>query len=176
VRLLAEGEGVKLKHSVIRRKIGISEETQKHLLYTLEALFLIRAMKIEGDSAGNVYYFEDQAEHRFLAPDSPSIKNFEGLLYRNLRIQLFYQIDRTYTFFKFHTRGGASVPIALDIDGKKIGFIVIEEDEPTKSHAMSAHSFLRKYGNAKIVFVSTTAKNTRARDDRSLLVPLEWFC
>ncbi len=176
VRLLAENEGIKIKHSVIRRKIGISEETQKHLLYTLEALFLIRALKIEGDSAGNVYYFEDQAEHRFLAPNSSSIKSFEGLFYRNLRIQLFYQIDRTYTFFKYQTRGGASVPIAIDIDGKKIGFIVIEEDEPTKSHTMSAHSFLRKYGNAKIVFVSTTVKKAQAHDDRSLLAPIEWFC
>ena len=44
-------------------------------------------------------------------------------------------------------------------------------DSRTKSH-----SFLRKYGNAKIVFVSTTVKKAQAHDDRSLLAPIEWFC
>ncbi len=177
VRFLAVNEGLKFKHTVAKKVTGLSEETQKHLLFALEALFLVRSVKIEGDYSGSVYFFEDQAEFNFLNPDpSIDLMSYEGLLYRHLRTQLFYQFEKTYYFFKFQTRGGSVTPIAIDIDGRKLGFTVINTDEPSRSEVESSYSFLRKYSDAKYVFASLTRKNAQATDDRTLIAPIEWFC
>ncbi len=177
VRFLAVNEGLKFKHTVAKKVTGISEETQKHLLFALEALFLIRSVRLEGDYSGNVYFFEDQAEFNFLNPEpAMDLMAYEGFLYRHLRTQLFYQFEKSYFFFKFQTRGGSMTPVALDIEGKKLGFAVLNSDEPTRSEVESSHSFLRKYSDAKYIFTSLTRKNAQAIDDRTLIVPIEWFC
>jgi len=49
VQHLAEIEGTPIQYSKIKRITKLSEETQKKLLYALEAVFLIRIMPLDGE-------------------------------------------------------------------------------------------------------------------------------
>lgn len=177
VRYLAKHEGLIYKYSEAQKAIKISEATQKHLLYALEAIFLIRQFRVDGGRKGHLIYFEDQAEVAHLLDENKkNLKLYEGFLFRHLRTQLAYRLDHQYRFFSFLTRGKARVPIAVEIDrGSTLGFIVIEGDSPTLSEKASASSFLKHYAHSKIVYVSLTVKKAEVMDSRSILSPMEWW-
>ncbi len=175
-RYLSNNEGFPLKHSEIQKNLKISDATQKHLLFAMEAIFLIRRLPIEGGRKGFVVYFEDQAEASVLAEEGKDIdQEYEGLIFRNIRVQFFYRLNSKYRFSHFLTRGGARVPIVLKSNDERLGFILLKQDFPTASDRATASSFLRAHGTAKIIYLSLTAKKPNCIDDRSIVLPIEWI-
>ncbi len=74
----------------------------------------MRALAIEGDQKGHAFFFEDQAESWMLSQGrlTPA-QRWVGLIYRNLREQIMYQLGTNSEFFQFSTRGGSRVPFAI---------------------------------------------------------------
>ena len=102
-------------------------------------------------------------------------QELEGLLFRNARVQLEYKAGVSYRVFHFLTRGKARIPLAFVVQGQALGFILMETEMPNKSERASAASFLKTYGNSKIAYVSTSLKEARVLDTRSLVIPIEWL-
>lgn len=170
LRSLAKKDGDDIQYQQVKRETGISPITQKKLLFAMEATFIVRIIPLEGDYHGHAIYFEDQAEAEMLSQGKLTpLQRWSGLIYRNLREQILYRIGENADFFQYRTRGGAFVPIAIRQPQSVLGFVPIEGDVTRKSMA-SAHSFLRKYADSKVIFV-TKENIYRCIDDRTLIVP-----
>ena len=170
VRRLADNDGDPIQYQALKRATGITPPTQKKLLFALEATFILRHVPLEGDFHGSALFFEDHAEASVLAqtPITPD-RRWEGLVYRNLREQVFYQLGENVSFFQYRTRGGARVPFAIRSAESTLGFIPLL-GAPTRMAIAAAQSFLRKYVNGRVILI--TDENTlRVIDDRTLLVP-----
>ncbi|MGH8295019.1 MAG: ATP-binding protein [Steroidobacteraceae bacterium] len=170
LRELALHDGTSAHYEDLRRATGISRMTQKRLLFALEAIFIIRHIPLEGDIHGAVLVFEDQAEVATLAQDRLSAEQrWTGLLYRNLREQVFYRVGVNAEFFQYRTRAGVNVPFALRAPDAVIGFIPVR-GVVSRGNTAAAHSFLRRYARGNVVLV-TDENETRIIDERTLLVP-----
>lgn len=169
---LSVNEGLPIKYSEFKKSTGISEVTQKKLLYALESIFLIRRIPLgAGGQKGFVCYLEDQAEALFLDPEKSISTQTEGLIYRNSRVHFNYQIGSSYRYFHYLTRSGARVPIAIEKNQSILGFIPLKEDQPSKSELASAKSFLKTYANSKIVYLSPSYQ-CEVLTDREIILPL----
>jgi predicted AAA+ superfamily ATPase len=172
VRELAEIEGNIVRYSVIEKKIGMSEETQKKILYALESIFVLRIFSIEGSRKGQIVIFEDQAEAAYLSRGKlPIHKQLNHLVYRQLRAQFFYETGIDYRFFHFKTRGGACVPIAIETNIGILGIICLVDISPSASDLASAASFLKHYNNSRIIYFSQD-KQIKLLSDRELIVSM----
>jgi predicted AAA+ superfamily ATPase len=169
VRQLALRDGTSVQYQELRRVTGISPQTQKKLLYALEATFIIRHLPLEGDFQGSAIFFEDHAEAMTLAQGQISEEmKWAGLVYRNLREQFFYRLGSNPEFFQFRTRAGVRVPFAVRTPESSLAFIPIR-GEPSRSATAAAQSFLRRYSNSKAILV-TDDDAVRVIDDRTLLI------
>lgn len=169
VRQLATFDGTSIQHQTLRRSTGISPETQKKLLFALEATFIIRHLPIEGDYHESAIFFEDQAEVQTLSQNQLSEdQKWIGLVYRNLREQFFYRLGENVEFFQYQRRGGVLVPFAVRTPESSLAIIPIQ-GMPTRATLGPAQSFLRKYTNGKAVLV-TPLNETKVIDDRTLLI------
>jgi predicted AAA+ superfamily ATPase len=169
IRELAKQEGEIIHYQDMRRKIRMTPLTQKRLTFALEAVFIIRPIPIEGDYQGHCLFFEDQAEALVLSQNAiREEQQWTGLVYRNLREQAFYRSGENMEFFQFRTRGGSFVPLAIRSPDSILGVIPIL-GEPTRSERASAQSFLKKYINAKVLFV-TRLNHGQFLDDRTALI------
>ena len=141
---LAKSEGQPIKHSSIARQVGISEATQKKLLYAFESVFLIRRLEIFGGRRGFVVYLEDQAECAYLQGRSRDEQlNFEGLLYRNLRAQFRYAIGLKTREFQYLSRGKARIPFAFECEFGALGIIALEGDTKDRKNKACFQVFSR---------------------------------
>jgi predicted AAA+ superfamily ATPase len=173
---LSTQEGLPIKYSDLKKITGISEVTQKKLLYALESIFLIRRIPLgSGGQKGFVCYLEDQAEALFLDSQKSLQTQIEGLIYRNSRVHFNYQVGNSYRYFHYLTRSGARVPIALEKDHSILGFIPLKEDSPSRSDLASAKSFLKTYASSKIIYLSPTYK-CEVLSDREIILPLTCIC
>lgn len=170
-RILSVNEGQPLVYSNLREKSGISEVTQKKLLYALEAIFLIRLIPFKSGIKGFTLYFEDQAEALHLDSSKPMKQQLEGLLFRSIRVQQNYTLGDTSHYFSYSTRGGARIPFALENDGGIVGFRMIEGQDPEQSDFASANSFLKTFNNSKIIFTGRKCA-PKVLNPRSLVLPL----
>ena len=93
---------------------------------------------------------------------------WSGLVYRNVREQVFYRIGENADFFQYRTRGGAFVPFAVRAPEAVLGFLPVR-GAPSRAALAAAHSFLRRYANAKVLLV-TDSGDTRTIDDRTAVV------
>jgi predicted AAA+ superfamily ATPase len=175
LRFLAVNQGEPITYSVIQRNLGISEATQKKLLFALESVFLLRRLPIEGGRKGHIAFLEDQAESYFLQQkdSQPSPADLEGLLYRNIRVQFMYRLGENVREFHFLTRGGARVPFCFQTQSGILGFLPIEQESPNRSDSATAASFLKSYANAKFVFLCKTNKAIKI-DNRSVILPIHF--
>lgn len=171
VEQLSANEGKKLNLAQLRTVTGIAESTQKKILYSLEAVFMIRRLPIQSGVKGFVIYFEDQAEALYLSPQKDLLTQLEGLIYRHLRAVFSYRIGQQCHFFHYSTRGGARVPVCLEYKDNILGFVPILDEELTASHKAMARSFLRTFNNSKIVFLRRKAR-PQALDSRICLLPM----
>ena len=167
---LARRDGEMIEHATLKRETGISPITQKKLLFALESVFLIRILGCEGDFKGFSVLFEDQAEALVCSKERlEPLVQWTGLVYRNLREQVFYNIGANFDFFQYRTRGGAFIPIGLRLPGCTLGFLPILGDL-NRSAIASAHSFLRKFSDSRVIFV-TDQNLIRILDERMAILP-----
>ena len=145
------------------------------MLYALEAIFLIRRLKVEGSFSAEVYYLEDQAESLQLSQNTLSdFDYFEQMIYRNLRAQLFYNIGSTYKEFHFETRGGVRIPYAIECDGYHVGIVPIEEEIPSRSEKSAAATFLKVYNNSRVLYLHRGQQLLKI-DEKSIAAPVFYF-
>ena len=171
VQELAKNECAPLNYSLLRKTTGISEVTQKKLIYALEAVFILRTLPIQGDKKGFICFFEDQGEQRYLSQETlDEARAFEGLCYRNARAQFFYDDINSYSYSHFLTRGHSRIPFVVHSSNAILGFMPILEDLPTRSHLAQAGSLLKHYANAKIIFITKNGKFNLI-DHRQLVIP-----
>ncbi|HEY8272273.1 MAG TPA: AAA family ATPase [Pseudobdellovibrionaceae bacterium] len=174
-RYIAQNQGQDFNYSAAQKAIGLSPVTQKKLLQAFEGIFLIRRLRIEGTKKGDIFYLEDQAESFFMLDGQQTEKDqLEQLAYRNLRTQWYYQLGSTTREFHFLTRGGARLPFCIEQGGKRLGMLPIEEELPNRSEKSSAASFLKKYENARVLFLHNK-KRLHVIDERSLSAPVLFF-
>lgn len=167
---LSKEDGQKVGLTELFRASGVSMRSQPFLLYALEALFLIRLLPIEGDRRGQAVFFEDQYEVNLLSKQSLNTEvQWAGFVYRNCREQFFYEQGYNFSFFQFRTRAGSVVPFAISSDHGILGFIPCLL-EPSRAQMAAARSFLARYSNSKLLFV-TRGNSTEVFDDRTAVVP-----
>jgi hypothetical protein len=144
------------------------------MLNILEAIFVIRLLRREGENVTYLPIFEDQAESSFLADsDNTTRTPWIFLIYRNLRDVLFYQLGINGEFFQYETRAGSKIPLALKIASQIIGFDFCPETEPSRSQMASAQSFLSRYPNAKVIFLHLGDKSHKKLKERIYRIPIE---
>ncbi|MFO1510451.1 MAG: AAA family ATPase [Steroidobacteraceae bacterium] len=168
LRELARRDGRAFNYQELRRATGITPITQKRLLYGLEAVFILRSIPLEGDYAGSAHFFEDQAEVVMLAQGLGEEQQWAGLILRNVREQAHYRVGGNIGIFQYRTRAGVVVPYAFRTGESTLGFIPVR-GAPSRATMAAAHSFLRRYANGKVLFV-TDANETRVVDERTLLM------
>ncbi len=155
-----------------RRSTGLSEQTQKKLLFAFESIFLIRRIPAEGVS-GESILLEDQLEERELSDNSLAAQTqLTTAIYRNLRAQFTYRSGEQLSYFQYRTRGGAYVPLALRNERGILGFIVISTNSPSVSEKRSADSFMRANPGAKVVFLSSSLKTPVLLNAVSCILPV----
>lgn len=170
VRALAVFDGELINHQELKRRTAITPITQKKLLFALEATFVLRFIRCEGDYRGYAVFFEDQAESLVLSQNQISDeRQWEGLIYRNLREQFTYRIGENADFFQYRTRSGVRVPIVIRTSNSVLGIIPVQ-GEASRSAQAAAHSFLGKYANSKVLLV-TNENETHVMDERTAIVP-----
>lgn len=173
-KFLAANQGKKFNASLAKQKTGIGFTTQKHLLFALEAIFLIRPMSVTGgpkDAVQLTYYLEDQAESFLMSEEQSSLEFFEQLIYRNTRAELFYNIQTPYRITSFQTRGGARIPFVYNSNESTIGILPILDDSLNASQKASITSFYRNFANAKVLVVTRDGREIRVIDERTLMLP-----
>ncbi|MEK6706931.1 MAG: AAA family ATPase [Bdellovibrionota bacterium] len=172
LRLIAANGFNPYNASEMKRRTGLSHQTQKNLLFAMESIFLIRRIPITGRS-GEIILMEDQYEELVLSDAShPNQDQLLSAFFRNSRAQFEYRLGSTVRYESYQTRSGARIPIVIVSDGGKLGVIVIENDTPTLSQRRSVDSFLRHHANAKALYLSDNPVKPRMLDQRSMLCPM----
>jgi len=124
---LALQEGAPYRYQAYKDKLGINPLTQQKLLYALESIFLIRRLPIEGDSKSFIVLLEDQAESHYLSEGRLSEgTQLTGMLYRNLRAEVFYRIGSQIAAFQFRNRSGSYIPLVFRKEQSFVGFLYAE--------------------------------------------------
>ena len=164
LRFLAGTQGKPLVFSDLSRETRISLPALRRLLPAFEALFLIRRVSTLGDRKKDRFFLEDQGMASFLNPTGPSNVEFDllRLVFSQCLAQLKYRHGGHGSMQSFETRGGASVPLVLDIHGEKTGLIVVSSEAPDAKAVAAAESFLRSFPEAAVGIL------TRGRDVVSL--------
>lgn len=140
--------------SEVKRLLGLAPQTQKNILYAMESMFLIRRIPVPLRKK-EVILLEDQFEEWTYAGDAfERMKRLESAVYRNVRTQFGYRLDRTINFECYLTRDYARVPIVIKNEQCTLGIIVTLSEKPTLSETRSAASFLRNHGSAKVLYLS----------------------
>ena len=171
---LSEGEGNPVQTTLLRKSTGIAEATQKNLLYAMENVFLIRQIPIEGKRKGVCFYFEDQAEQLSLKEEKPdALKQFEGLVFRNLRASFNYELGLDFRFFQYRERPDVYIPFAIRTKEGCLGILPILGTKPVRKDLRIAHKFLQRYSPASILVVTQGVAETVVLEPRILQVPSE---
>jgi hypothetical protein len=169
LRLIAQSAWLPWNSSEIKRRLGLAHQTQIRLLYGMESIYLIRRFHQLG-SAGHSFLMEDQFEEKILSGGAlPSERYLLSALYRNIRTQFSYQPKGLTSYKSYRTLSGASVPLIVECGEKILGFLIMQDENPNLSEKRSADSFLRKYPNAKVIFVSRHNVKAKLIDTRSLI-------
>lgn len=175
LQYIAKMQGKRFNYTDARKITGITIPTQKKILYALEAIFLIRRLKVEGSYSAEVYYLEDQAESLQLSQNSLSeFEYYEQLIYRNLRAQFFYNMGLTFKEFHYETRGGVRIPYAIECEGFHLAIIPTEDERPSRSESAAAASFLKVYPNSRVLYLHQGRELLKI-DEKSISAPVFYF-
>jgi predicted AAA+ superfamily ATPase len=153
----------------VKRIFGLAPQTQKKLLFALESIFLIRriAMPLRKKET---FLLEDQFEESVYAGSNlDKIRSYESAVYRNIRTQFGYRLDKNLQFESYLTRDEARVPLVLLGDDQTLGIIVTMGEKPTLSETRSGASFLGKYVSAKMIYLSAQEVSPKILNERSML-------
>ena len=180
-RILAQLQNTPLNLSELARKTKISVPTLRKIITGLEAIFLIRVLPCEGNEARPVIFFEDQGEATYLSSLRLSgesnfalslTADLERLAFAHLRIPFAYTPGLSWTVSQYRQQGGAYVPFVFRSANKALGFICMQEKQPSLSSARSAQSFLAQNPHAKLVYLHS-GKEVKMMNERELALPLQ---
>ena len=153
----------------VTRLLGLAPQTQKSILYAMESIFLIRRIPVPLRKK-EIILLEDQLEEVVYSGNSlEASRQFESAVYRNVRTQFGYGLNKSVQFESYLTRDRARVPLVIRNSSETLGVIVTMSELPTLSETRSASSFLRHYASAKILYLSAEIIEPKVLDDRSLL-------
>lgn len=157
--LLAKSQGMPVEWAALSQQSRISVPTVKKLVEAFEAMFLIRLLPTRGSETKIVMFLEDQGEASFLMEGQrQELYDLLRFCFANLRTQLSYQTAVQSTFFQYRNRGGAHIPLALELRTKEtkryLGLIPILDTTPTPHDLGSAYSFLKTFSSSKVLFVT----------------------
>ena len=172
---ISRNQGSPFNYSKCQKETGLSASTIKKLIGALEAVFILRRLKVEGSFSGEVFYLEDHAESQLLSQESLSSQEvLEQLIYRNLRVQLYYNLGLSFREFYYETRGGVRIPYAIQANNHNLAILPTEAELPNRSERAGAASFLKKYINSRVLFLHS-GSTAQVIDEKSLSAPLFWF-
>lgn len=155
--------------SEVKRTLGLAPQTQKKILYAMESIFLIRRIPMPLNKKEAIL-LEDQLEECVYSGNAlDRMKQLETAVYRNLRTQFGYRLDKNAQFESYLTRDNARVPIVIRNGDHTLGIIVTLTEKPSLSETRSAASFLKKNASAKILYLSAESIPDCVLDDRALL-------
>ena len=155
-----------------KRELKLSEATQKRILFALESIYLLRRVKIDG-AKGELFLLEDQLEESILSNASLALETQQlTALYRNVRAQFAYRSGELFEFFQYRTRGGAYIPLAIKTETGILGWMMINGLMPSLSEKRSAESFIRKYPQAKVLFLSKSIQSANAISSNQLALSI----
>ncbi len=170
LRFIAKTAWEPYRYSEARRQLGLSEVTQKKLIYGFESIFLLRRIPFSV-TKGETYLLEDQLEEFFLSDGKVNEEAaLSGVIYRNLRAQLGYQSGMAFQVDSFRTRSGARVPLVFSLKSKLLGIVPLLNEGPDLSQRRSVDSFLRHYPEAKVIYASSKAIEPHLLESRVLKV------
>lgn len=172
---MVQGEPFELKEAV--RATQVSAVTIKRLLFSLEALFLIRPILCTGDLKKGTYFLEDQGMASWLARST-----LEGpgdiirALYANLRQELHYRPERNGRIYQYRTKHNVEVPLVFDATDVKVALIPSLEAETRFNPKViaTAQAFLSKHRDFKMV-IAHAGSRILAKNDRLFLIPFTNF-
>lgn len=173
---LAQRQAQSIDLTALSRQTHISVPTIKKLLMAFESIFLIRILRTEGTEAKPVVFFEDQGEATYLVNGNvDDLTNLVRFCFSHFRVQFKYRSEIKSEFFQYRNRGGAHIPLALHVGFETgtstLGFMPILGSTPGSHDLGSAYSFLKKYPDAKIFFV-TREDRDRLLSDTMRVLPL----
>ncbi len=162
--------------SEVRRELGLAAETQKNLIFAMESIYLIRKIPIRG-RRGFLLWLEDQLEEYTLSGGTHSRSHqVATAFYRSVRTQFAYRPGFEAQFWRYQTPDGAWVPLVIEATSPHckgiLGFHFIEQESPSLSQRRSTDSFLRKYPEAKVIYVSSAGIPQRVLDPSAAMIPL----
>ena len=173
LRFIAQMQGKPLVFSELSRESRISLPALQRLIPAFEALFLIRRVPTLGDRKKDRFFLEDQGMATFLATGGVAGGDETDLL-RLIFSQCLAQVKYLYgghaSIQSFETRGGASVPLVLDVNGEKTGLIVLARETPDAKAVAAAESFLRRFPKA-VVGILTTGRDVMPLSQKIRILP-----
>ncbi len=148
---LASMAGSKLDISHLSRVTRISRITIRRLIAAFESMFVIRILSSEGGVSTPTVLFEDIGMLNYLTQNRlpPNIQLL-NTAFQCFRAPYFYSFEKNFRFFQYQTRGGAYVPLVLQLEGKTVGWIFTSLSEADQSTLKSANSFLKKYPDGHV--------------------------
>jgi uncharacterized protein len=166
LRFIAMNQGKPLTLSTLSRESRISLPALLRLIPAFEALFLIRRVSTLGDRKKDRFFLEDQGMATFLHPGRSSALDGEfdllRLVYSQCLAQMKYLYSGHESIQSFETRGGATVPLVLDVNGEKTGLVIVPGEAPDVKAIAAAESFIGRFPRAVVGIL------TRGRDVSSL--------
>lgn len=153
LQFLAMNQGKPLAFSELGRFSRISAPSLRKLIPAFEALFLIRRVETMADRRKAQFFLEDQGMATFLAPARETEDDMLRFVFSQCLAQLKYGPARQGqrgrgTIRSYETRGGARVPLVLDVSGELTALIPVALEAPDATAIASARSFLRRHPGA----------------------------
>ena len=169
---LAEYQSQPIRYTQLQKETGISTPTLKKLIYALEAVFILRTLRIEGGRSNQTYFFEDQGEAQWLKTETTDPQaQFTHFCYTHLRTQFAYTPGLYTKTFQYRTRGGAFVPFVFANSTGHLGVIPLLDPADWKSVLSSANSFLKSYQNSRVI-ITHPKQEFRLIQPRLLSAPI----
>lgn len=154
--------------SEVTKSLRLAAATQKNILNAFESMFLIRRIPIM-NSKRECLVLEDQLEERvYCGQEIDDLKQLESAVYRNIRTQFFYRLDKETHFQSYLTRDNARIPLVIESQGDLLGICIFKGNHPTLSQKRSGASFLQNFANSKLLYLSDQEIEPEILSDRIL--------
>jgi predicted AAA+ superfamily ATPase len=155
---IALQQGMPFDLTAAAKGARIAVNSARKILSGLEAVFLVRVLRKDGDTAGKAVFLEDQGLASFLlaergqslARGSLRVSDWVRLLFQQVFAQTKYRDDLHSEVFAFRTRGGAIMDLCVRIDRELLGYSVGMGSQASPSQIRGAEQFRKRFKEAKV--------------------------